>query len=185
MIRSLSATAVLFAALALAGPATAQPIDASRGSLQFGYKQEGVPGEGVFKRFGGDIEFDAAHLKDAHVRIEVDLTSVDVHDATTNNELQGAEWFQTKVHPKAVFAATGAKASGDHYEATGLLTIKGITRPVTARFTARQDAARATLLEGQVQLMRSQFKVGEGAWADTAVLADEVSIRFRLTLPRK
>ncbi len=185
MTRLHPALLIGFVLSALGPCASAQPVDASHGALIFGYKQEGSPGEGNFRRFSGDVVFDAAKLKESRVRLEVDLTSVDVHDATTNAELQGGVWFNTKSFPKATFVATGATLlTSGRFEAPGQLTIKGITRKVVASFTARADAG-GTLLEGQVPLKRSEFKVGEGTWADYSVLADEVSIHFKLQLPRK
>lgn len=39
------------------------------------------------------------------------------------------------------------------------------------------------LAEGQFTVKRLDFKVGEGVWADTDTVANEVSVRLRMVLP--
>jgi polyisoprenoid-binding protein YceI len=66
--------------------------------------------------------------------------------------------------------------------ATGKLTIKGTSQPVTAPFTLVQAAGTRTV-EGEFTLKRLAFRIGEGPWADTDTVADDVLVRFRFTLP--
>ncbi len=61
----------------------------------------------------------------------------------------------------------------------GPLTIKGHTRDIVANFSLKQDGATARI-EGTFPFRRSEFGIGEGAWADPSVVADEVQVRFRL-----
>ena len=61
------------------------------------------------------------------------------------------------------------------------MTIKGKTRDVVAPFVARTDGA-TLLIDGGIPIMRLQYDIGDGAWADTATVADEVQVRFHLTL---
>ena len=41
----------------------------------------------------------------------------------------------------------------------------------------------ATVFEGSVPIRRLAFAIGEGEWKDTALLADEVVVKFRLVVP--
>jgi polyisoprenoid-binding protein YceI len=68
------------------------------------------------------------------------------------------------------------------YEASGALTIKGITRDVAAPLTLTESAG-LRIVEGQLPIKRLQFKVGEGHWSDIETVADEVVVRFRFTIP--
>ena len=173
---------VLLIVLSLATPATAQSVDLSRSELVFGFKQENVPGSGKFRKFTAQVSFDAARPETTRANMEVDVTSVDLGDASWNAEIQGASWFNTKQFPKSVFAVTGARAlGGDRFESPARFTLKGVTRDVTATFTAKA-ANGGTLLEGSVPLKRNEFKIGEGVWADTSVLANEVAVRFKVFL---
>jgi polyisoprenoid-binding protein YceI len=38
------------------------------------------------------------------------------------------------------------------------------------------------LLEGAVPLKRTEFGVGDGAWTDTSVVANDVAVRFKVFL---
>jgi hypothetical protein len=38
-------------------------------------------------------------------------------------------------------------------------------------------------VEGQFGLRRLQFRIGDGPWADTETVADEVTVRFRFVIP--
>ena len=83
-----------------------------------------------------------------------------------------------------MFVVAGARAlGGDRFESSAKFTLKGLTRDVTASFTAK-PANGGTLLEGSVPLKRNEFKIGDGPWADTSVVANEVTIRFRVYLTK-
>lgn len=162
--------------------AGAQSVDLSRSELVFGFKQENVPGSGKFRKFAAQLSFDASRPGATSASIEVDVTSVDLGDASWNAEIQGASWFDTKQFPKAVFTVAGARALGDgRFESPARFTLKGVTRDVTAAFTAK-PANGGTLLEGSVPLKRNEFKIGDGLWADTGVVANEVAVRFKVFL---
>ena len=86
--------------------------------------------------------------------------------------------------PKAKFVAESVKQTAPgKYTATGPLTIKGTSQPVTAPFTL-SDAAGVRTVEGQFTMKRLAFKIGEGPWSDTDTVADEVLVKFRFTLPK-
>ncbi len=170
--------------LALVSAAHAQTVDPAKSQIAFGFKQENVPGEGKFRKFTAQVSFDAAKPEATRASIDVDVTSVDLGDAGWNSDIQGGSWFNTKQFPKASFVATGAKAiAGGRFEAPARFTLKGVTRDVVASFTAKPDAT-GTLLEGVVPLKRTDFKIGDGPWADTSVVANEVAVRFRIYLKK-
>ena len=175
---------IIAGSLAAPGGVLAQTVDLAKTEISFGFKQENVPGSGKFKKFSAQISFDAAKPEATRANIEVDVTSVDLGDAGWDSDIQGASWFNTKQFPKAAFVVTGAKAlGGGRYEAPAKFTLKGITRDVTATFTAKTDAG-GTLLDGTVPLKRNDFKIGDGPWADTTVVANEVAVRFKVTLKK-
>jgi polyisoprenoid-binding protein YceI len=166
------------------GGVQAQSVDPAKSQIGFGFKQENVPGEGTFRRFTAQVSFDPARPEATQANIEVDVTSIDIGEAGWNSDMQGAAWFNARQFPKATFVATGAKAvAGGRFEAPAKFTLKGVTRDVVATFTAKADAG-GTLLEGSVPLKRTDFRIGEGAWADTSVVANEVAVRFKVYLKK-
>ncbi len=176
----------LAAALALAPcAAAAQSVDLARSEITFGFRQENVPGTGKFRKFTAEVGFDAARPEAMRAAVEIDVASVDLGgDPGWNADIQAPSWFNTRQFPKASFVASGAKAlGGGRFEAPAKFTMKGVTRDVTASFTAQLESG-GTLLEGTVPLKRTDFKVGDGAWADTSVVANDVAVRFKVFLKR-
>ena len=178
-------TLLLAAMLALALPAAAQApkkIDRAKSSIRFVTKQMNVPVEGQFSRFDATVAFDPAKPEATKAEFEVDLASIDLGNAEGETEAKRKVWLDIEAFPKARFVAESVKQSAPgKYAATGRLTIKGISQPITAAFTLA-DAAGVRTVEGQFTMKRLPFRIGEGPWADTDTVADEVLVRFRFTL---
>jgi polyisoprenoid-binding protein YceI len=74
--------------------------------------------------------------------------------------------------------ATTFKANGSGaYEAVGTLTIRGITQPIALPFTLAITGNQAKA-DGTVQLIRTKFGVGQGAWSTAQYVALQVSVAF-------
>ena len=116
-------------------------------------------------------------------RFEVELGSIDLHSDEGETEVKRKLWFDVAAFPIAQFVTTSVRSVGkDRYEATGNLTIKGTSREVVAPFSVTTANLLRTV-EGQFTMKRLQFRLGEGEWADTATVADDVLVRFRFTIP--
>ena len=164
--------------------ALAQTVDLAKSGISFGFKQENVPGTGKFRKFTAQVSFDAAKPEATKANIDVDVTSIDFGDENWDRDALGASWFNGKQFPKASFVAQSAQPlGGGRFEAPGKFTLTGITKDVVATFTAKADAG-GTLIEGTVPLKRIDFKIGEGSWADTSVVANEVAVRFKVFLKK-
>lgn len=154
-------------------------------SISFTSRQMGVPVEGSFGKYVAEVRFDPEKPENGQARIVVDLNSIDAGSRDANDEVKSKRWFNVKQFPTATFEANGSDAvrslGNGRYEARGKLSIKGHTEDVVVPFQYKQDGANA-VLEGSIPLQRTRFGIGEGAWSDTSVVADEVPIRFRLVL---
>lgn len=165
-------------------------VQPDKSSIVFVSKQMGAPSEGKFNKFVAQIAFDPARPELGRAQIDVDLASIDAGSSDANEEVKGKAWFNTREFPNAKFVASSLKAlGGGRYEAAGKMTIKGRARDVVAPFGARVDDD-TVVLDGSIPILRLQYGIGDGIWSDTATVADEVQVRFRLTLsaapaPRK
>ncbi len=178
-VRRFLLTAMLLFA---AGAASAQTIDAARSSVSATFKQMGVPVEGKFKKVGGQVGYDPANPVAAQAKIDVDVASFDLGDAQYNHEVQQKDWFDAARFPAASFVSTSVKAAAaGRLEVAGKLTIKGRSVNINVPLSVRNDAG-ATVFEGSVPIRRLAFAIGEGEWKDTALLADEVILKFRLAV---
>jgi polyisoprenoid-binding protein YceI len=151
-------------------------------SLAFSATQNNAPLKGVFPSFTGSIQFDPADLKSSHVEIDVDLLSVKTGDGEIADTLKSADWFSTKVFPKAVFKADSFVKTGDKtYQANGTLTLRDKTQPLILNFTLENYAAAKALAKGTAVVKRTQFGVGQGDWAKTDAIKDDVQVEFTLS----
>lgn len=63
----------------------------------------------------------------------VDVTSLTTFDETRDHHLQSPDFFDAGRYPKLSFESTEVRLDGNEIVAEGILTIKGISRPVTLR----------------------------------------------------
>lgn len=178
----------LTALLVLAAePAYAQQkLNPAQSDVSFTFKQMGVPVDGKFKKFDAQINFDAAKLDASKVTFTVEIASTTIGDPATDAELPKSTWFNTSKFPQAIFVSSSIKALGaGKYEAAGKLSVKGIAQDVVVPITMTQTgagAAAVTTAIGSFAIKRLTFKIGEGEWADTSMVADPVQVKFKLAM---
>jgi polyisoprenoid-binding protein YceI len=155
-------------------------------SLTFVATQNDAPVTGKFKTFTGDINFDPNQLSTSKVKIIIDMASVsDAYNELADN-LKKPEWFNIQVFPQAVFQATEFVKTGDKtYQAKGTLTIRDKTVPVTLTFTSEEYTDTKALMKGNTTIKRLAFGVGQGDWADTKTVKDDVNINFVVSATKK
>jgi polyisoprenoid-binding protein YceI len=178
--------AIVVLATALAQPAIAQTVQSAGSEIQFVSRQMGVPVEGQFKKWSAQVQFDPKTPQASKIAFTVDMGSASLGVKETDAELVKADWFHTVKFPQAQFQSTAVKATAPgRLEVTGNLTIKGATQAVTVPVTLTQSgtgAQRSTVAQGQFAIKRLTFKIGEGAWSDTSMVADDVQVRFKIIL---
>ena len=174
----LAVAGILLASTAVASELT--QLSPEKSQITFVSKQMGVPVDGRFKKFEAKIAVDPAKPESGKAQFDIDLASIDTGSGEADAEVKGKNWFNTAVFPKASFVSGQVRPIGaGRYEALGKLTIKGTTRDVVAPFSVKQEAGGAWF-DGGFAISRLQFKIGEGIWADTSTVADEVQIKFKV-----
>lgn len=181
--------ALTFAAALLAAvaqPAAAQPkpatLVAAGSEITFTTKQMGVPVEGKFGKFTAQIALDPKKPETGNVAFAIDTGSARFGTAELDAEVPKATWLNVPRFPQATFQSSAIKAAGPgKFEVAGKLAIKGVLRDVTVPVQLVQTGGTSTAT-GSFTIKRLAFKVGEGEWTDTSMLADDVQIRFKLQL---
>lgn len=164
-------------------PAHAQQrLVPAQSEIAFLTRQMGVPVEGKFRKFDAQVAFDPKQPAAAKINFTIDLGSAAIGAADTEAELLKPEWFDTKRFPQATYASSAVKpVSTGKFEVVGTLSIKGSSQPVTVPVLLAQ-ANGVTTATGSFTLKRLDFKIGDGEWKDTSVVANDVQVRFKLTL---
>lgn len=172
------------ASMAATGLAFAQ-VDAAKSTITATSKQMNVPVEGKFKKFDARVSFDPAKPSAGSAQLNVDIGSYDLGDDSYNEQVRGKDWFDAKTYPKATFTSSSiAPAGPNKYTVTGTLTIKGKSQNVTFPMTVTTQAGEQTF-DGVLPISRLKFEVGTGEWKDTSTVADEVTIKFHIVVPKK
>ncbi len=175
---SLSIAALSFSSNALAQ----QKLVPAQSSISFVTKQMGVPLDGQFKKFDAQISFDTAKPEAAKIAFTVDTGSATLGSPESDAEMPKAAWFNVPKFPQATFQSSGVKAlGGGKYQITGKLSIKGNIKDVDVPVALTQ-ANGITTATGQFALKRLSYKIGEGEWADTSMVADDVQVKFKLAI---
>ncbi len=170
----------------LAQAQTSQKLIPAQSSLVFVSKQLGVPVEGQFKKFEADVAINPAKPQASRIVMRVDMNSASLGAPEADVELPKPVWFNVPKFPQAVFESTTVNnLGGGKWEVAGKLSIKGISREVVVPVVLTQTGTSpnvVTVAQGSMSLKRLTYKIGENEWADTSMVADDVQVKFKLTL---
>jgi polyisoprenoid-binding protein YceI len=161
---------------------TAAKLDAAKSEMLFVSKQMGVPVEGRFRKFDAQINFDPKKPETGKVGFTIEIGSATLGVPETDAELPKAPWFNAAKFPQATFQSSAIKGlGGGKFEVSGKLAIKGSSRDVVVPVTLTQASGVSTAV-GTFAIKRLDFKIGEGDWADTSMVANDVQVKFKLSL---
>lgn len=173
--------ATLHAPAVLAQATTAKLLPA-RSEVSFVSKQMGVPVDGHFKKFDAQIQLDPRKPEAGSIAVVVDTASATLGAAETDAEMPKAPWFNVAKFPQATFKSSAIKAAGGgKFEVAGQLQVKGKARDIVVPVQIVQSGAES-VASGSFAIKRLDFGIGEGEWADTSVVANDVTVTFKLAL---
>lgn len=161
-------------------------IDYSRSRLGFsGMQGDNTAFQGFFKTFTVDADFNPENPETGKITAIVDVTSITTNDAQRDGMLPQKEWFNTERYPQARFTSKAITEAGSDengakvFTATGELLLKGITQPVTVRFTMTPEGDMWHVV-GKARLLRTDFLIGQGQWADEQSVKFSINVSFDL-----
>lgn len=161
-------------------------IDHTNSTLKFTATVNGAPSTGSFKTFDADIAFDPKMLDQSTATFTVELQSVESAYEEVAKQLKTIPWFNIEQFPQATFKSTRFIAKGgNEYIAEGTLTLKGMQLPVSAAFTLIRFDDQGAEIKGSSMVKRLLFGIGQGEWADTSAVKDEVLVEFHVTAKKK
>ena len=184
MIKS-ALTLALAAALAAPGMAGAADYTVQSGStLGFASNFQGSGFDGHFNKWTAAISYDPAKLASSKFDVMVDLSTAKTGDNDRDSALPGPDFFNVAKYPQAHFVTTAFHQQGSQVIADGMLTLRGVTKPVSLNVVFKPQGSGATLdVTGTVK--RLDFGVGGGQYADTSVIGADVKLTAHLVLAAK
>ncbi len=94
----------------------------------------------VVSTFRGSFEDLSASLQDGALQGSAKIASVKVKDDNLNGHLMAPDFFDAEQFPEIGFRSTSITADGDTATVEGELTLKGVTKPITATGTLEGPA---------------------------------------------
>lgn len=168
--------AIAFALVLFAAPVLAADYTQAAGSsLAFAGKYQGEVFTGKFPGFATKFSFDPKRLVASRLDVTIPLATASTGNAEYDSELRGDAFFNSTRFPQAKYRATKFRAlGGNRYAADGILSLRGINKPVTLEFSWTPGAK--PVLSGKATVKRLEFGIGGGDWADTELIPDAITI---------
>lgn len=176
--------------LALAFPTTVEAADwvvEEGSSVGFEAYLQGAPVPGRFERFEALIAFDPDDLAGSQIEVVIDTTSVATGHRDRDTALRSPGLLDVEQWPTAGFVSDRIEhLGGDDYRAHGRLTIRDVEKDVTLPFELAitdqpsDPGSQQADARGELTISRLDFGVGQGEWASTAMVGEEVAIAIAI-----
>lgn len=87
--------------------------------------------KGAFNKLAGGIHYNPEDWTASRVWVEINVASIDTHDAARDEHLRGERFFDVAQYPSASFESSSIELSGEErLVVTGSLTVKGVAHPI-------------------------------------------------------
>lgn len=170
----------------ISAPAVAANYSQLPGStLAFATKYQGETFTGRFGQFSTRLSLDPKNLTTAKLQVSINMRTASTNDKERDGYLNGADFFDPSRFATATFTSSDIKSSGgNQYVANGTLTLRGVSKPVTFKFSLVPNA-RGALLNGSAIVRRLDYGVGGSKdWRDVSVIPNEVAVSTRVNLKK-
>ena len=129
--------------------------------VKFSIKNFGFNVTGKFKGLKGKATFNPANLPGCSINASVDAGTIDTDNGSRDSHLKKEDYFDVAKHPLISFVSDKIAVADNNtsFVATGKITIKGITRPISFPFTAALKN-EGYFFQGEFKLDRRDFGVG-------------------------
>lgn len=170
--------------------AQAWKIDATHSNVSFEITHFFTPVEGQFHDYSSEIYFAPDNLEESSISVDIMVNSVDTDNKKRDGHLQSGDFFNTEKYPKMSFESSKITQEGNNkFVAHGTLTIKDTSKDFKLPFTLlgvrdhpMKDNTRLAGIKSDFTINRTDYGVGVGDWAATAVVGDEVDVSLALEL---
>lgn len=165
-------------------------IDKSHSNVNFTITHFFTPVDGSFEDYTADIQFDPNNLESSSIDVTIPVSSINTENERRDNHLKSEDFFNAEEWPNIHFVSNNIEQTGENqFVAHGELTIRDVTREFELPFELlgvmdhpMKEGQKVAGITASAKLNRTDFGVGVGDWAATAVVGDEVDIQLNLEL---
>jgi polyisoprenoid-binding protein YceI len=156
---------------------------ATGGSLAFEFNQAGAQSVGTFKQFATELAYDEKNLAASTLKVTIQIGSLDTQDEERDASLKGAELFDAAKFPTATYSARSLDKTPNGIVAVGKLTLRGVTKDLRVPLNIR-STPQGIELSGETTIKRLDYGVGQGDWASTEWVGDDVKLTYKVALSK-
>jgi polyisoprenoid-binding protein YceI len=133
MKRSLILAVAVVALLPLfASAADLYVVDKAHSEVSFRVRHLVANTPGKFNDYSATVTLEPSDLTKSSVDFTIQATSIDTANADRDKHLRTEDFFWVEKHPTLTFKSEKiVKKSGDEYEVTGTLTMRGVSKKIT------------------------------------------------------
>lgn len=165
-------------------------IDRSHSAINFSINHFFTPVDGAFDDYNAEVLFDPNDLEGSSISVTIPIESINTRNDRRDNHLMSEDFFNAEQWPNLTFESNTIEQTGDNqFVAKGQLTIRDVSRDFELPFELlgvmdhpMQEGKKVAGIVADAELMRTDFGVGVGDWAATAVVGDKVDIEINLEL---
>lgn len=165
-------------------------IDKTHSAINFTINHFFTPVDGTFEDYDATVMFNPDDLENSMIDVTIPVSSINTRNDRRDGHLQSEDFFNAEKWPNITFESNSIESRGDNqFVAVGELTIRDVTREFELPFTLQgmmdnpmQENTTVAGIVASAELMRTDYGVGVGDWAATAVVGDAVNIQLNLEL---
>ena len=164
----------------LTAQAATWELDPSQSVVYFKYSYGAEPFQGEFRNINATFDIDPLRPSSCDFQVTIPINDIFVDSPEVLDYLLDYELFDVDTWPTATFKAENcALESANAFTSEGTLTIRDQTNPLTFPFNLDVETCDGQVcfhLTSEVTILRLDYGVGQGYWANTAEVPNEVAI---------
>lgn len=135
LFSALAALVVLPALAPVPAPPATYGLDKSHSEVTFRVRHLGISSvTGRFRDFDATITVDPANLNTFQTRATIQAASIDTENERRDGHLKSGDFFDAETHPTLTFESRRVRnVEGRTFLVDGVLTMRGVAKPVTLR----------------------------------------------------
>ncbi|HJO05184.1 MAG TPA: YceI family protein [Acidobacteriota bacterium] len=167
-------------------------VDGAHTAVGFKVRHFFTPISGSFTDYEIELSFDSDNPGNSYVEAKIAVVSVSTGNERRDNHLRSGDWFEAEAHPYITFRSDWVKkVDATNLVAAGTLTIKGVARQVELPIKLlgvqpipepmrdmMGGITEAASFQASLTIDRTEFGVGVGSWAETAIVGGDVQIEL-------
>lgn len=125
--------------------------------------------EGIFRGLNSTVVLDAAHPENSKINTTVDVSTINTGNGMMNKHALSERALNGKQFKTITFESSSVTKKDDKYNATGKLTMKGVTKSITIPFGFSENGSQGKL-SGSFTVDPSEYGIKRAGTPDKVTI---------------